>query len=109
MYNLLKPFQFMPQQNLSVSLTSQQKADVIARIIAAKVCMNFLNNLPSSNRKKYRKLAKKCRGYLSDVLDGTNANRNIISPSANMAEFRKDGHLCIDMAEIVAHLMPLFK
>jgi len=99
----------MSYQNLSVSLTPQQKADIIAKITAVKTSMNFLVNLTNHDRRFLRKVAEKRQGYVNDVLIAVKANPTVIPSSINTAEYIKDAQLYADMAEILAHLKPLFE
>jgi hypothetical protein len=94
----------MSYQNLSVSITSQQKADVIAKIAAVKAALPFLINLTPTERHALRKVAEKRQGYVNDVMIAVKANPTMIPPVINVAEYTKDALLYSDMAEIMAHM-----
>jgi len=99
----------MSYQNLSVSITSQQKADIIAKIAAVKAALPFLINLLPDERKALRKVAEKRQGYVNDVMIAVKANPTVIPPVINVAEYTKDALLYNDMAEIMAHMKTLYE
>ncbi len=99
----------MSYQNLSISLTAQQKADVIVKITAVKAALPFLINLTPDERHALRKVAEKRQGYVNDVLVAVKANPTMIPANINVVEYSKDALLYADLAEIMAHLKTLYE
>lgn len=99
----------MAYSNLSVSLTPEQKQEIIARINAVKAALPFLINLNANERKSMRKVGDKRAGYINDVRNAVKANPNAIPPSIDVTEYDKDAQLFIDLSEIFEYLKPLFE
>jgi len=99
----------MSYQNLSVTITSQQKAEIIEKIAAVKAALPFLINLTPDERQALRKVAEKRQGYVNDVMIAVKANPTMIPPVINTEEYFKDALLYNDMAEIMAHLKTLYE
>jgi hypothetical protein len=99
----------MGYNNLSVSLTAAQKADILTQITAVKTSLNFLINLTPEERKRLRKVAEKRQGYVNDVVMAVKANPTAIPGVVDTAEYFKDSQLYLDLSEIFSNLRPLFE
>jgi len=99
----------MSYQNLSVTLSAQQKAEIIEKIAAVKAALPFLVNLTPDERHSLRKVAEKRQGYVNDVMIAVKANPTMIPPVIDVQEYIKDATLYNDMAEIMAHLKTLYE
>lgn len=99
----------MAYSNLSVSLSPEQKADILAKIDAVKAALPFLVNLNARERVTLRKVGNKRVGYVNDVRNAVKANSNAIPASVDLVEYEKDAQLYLDLGEIYEHLKPLFE
>lgn len=99
----------MSYQNLSVTLTAQQKTEIIEKISDLKAALPFLVNLTPDERQALRKVAEKRQGYVNDVMIAVKANPLMIPAIIDVDEYVKDAALYNDMAEIMAHLKTLYE
>ncbi len=99
----------MSYQNLSVSLTPEQKTDIINQIASVKAKLSFLINLTPAERKKLRKVAEKRQGYVNDVMVAVKANPAAIPSAIDTKEYYKDAQLFLDLSEIHAQMITLFE
>lgn len=97
----------MSYQNLSITLSPEEKAGIISKITELKALLPFLINLTLEERVNLRKVAEKRQGYLNDVLSIANANPSAIPAIISLQEMNRDTIAFHDLGDILAHLAPL--
>jgi late competence protein required for DNA uptake (superfamily II DNA/RNA helicase) len=99
----------MSYNNISESLSVDQKAAFNSAVQDIKASLPFLINLTATERKKLRKTGAKRLSYITDIYNATLANPLSMPASINIAEFGKDVTLFKDMNELMNYLKPLYE
>lgn len=97
----------MPYQNISATLSADALKDIKTAITTIQTQLPFLISLTVEERRKRCKMGDKSLAFVSNSLNVTQNNPEILPASFNAAEFAKDYQLTVALTEILGLLEQL--
>ena len=97
----------MPYQNISATLSDEDKAAIKAAIKTIEEKLSFLVNLSVEERRKLFKMGDKSLGFVQNSLNIAQSNPDILPNSFDVNEFVQDYQLAMALGEIFLDLRQL--
>jgi hypothetical protein len=97
----------MPYQNISATLTAEKLKEIKSAIASIQANMPFLISLTTDERRKRFKMGDKSLAFVSNSLNVTQNNSEIVPASFDVAEFAKDYQLVVALTEVLGLLEQL--
>jgi hypothetical protein len=98
----------MAMQNLvSAAITSETKADILAKIAEIRTKLDFLTSMSNQDLQGLFKVGNNFAPFLEKARDSANANPDIMSRVFNLEEFNRDYQLLKDLTAIGNQLKQL--
>ncbi|MEQ9553984.1 MAG: hypothetical protein RIM23_30735 [Coleofasciculus sp. G3-WIS-01] len=97
----------MPYQNISATLSDEDKEAIKAAIQTIEEKLSFLVNLSVEERRKLFKMGDKSLGFVQNSLNIAQSNPDILPNSFDFNEFVQDYKLALALQEIFLELRQL--
>lgn len=97
----------MPYQNISATLSDENLTHIKTAIATIQANMPFLISLTVDERRKRCKMGDKSLAFVSNSMNVTQNNPEIVPGSFDIDEFVKDYHLTVSLAEVLGLLEQL--
>jgi hypothetical protein len=97
----------MPYQNISATLSDENLTNIKTAITIIQENMPFLITLTVEERRKRFKMGDKSLAFVSNSMNVTQNNPEVVPSSFNVDEFAKDYHLTVALTEVLGLLEQL--
>ncbi len=91
----------MPYENISASISPEKLQEIKTAIALLDANMPFLISLTPDERRKRVKMGDKSLAFVSNSLNVTQNNADVVPASFNIAEFSRDYQLTIALTEVL--------
>lgn len=98
----------MSYNNISKSLTEEEKQQALQHIEGLKTILNFMVNLTPEERKSLRKMGILRSGYVDEVFGAVKASPGSLPVSFSIPEYEKDVKLDSILRELFSAIKPLY-
>lgn len=97
----------MPYQNVSATLSDADIQEIKAALQTIEQKLPFLITLTADERRKLFKMGDKSLAFVSNSLTAAQSNPDILPPSFDLDEFRRDYQLITALTDIFFRLQQL--
>jgi hypothetical protein len=99
----------MPYSNLSATLSDADKTAILTKINEITALLPFLLNLTPDERRGLQAMGDGNEPFITKAITYAEANPQFVPPYLNVAEFRKDVNLVIQITPILQALAQLME
>ena len=83
----------MQQNRMNVTLTTEQKAAIVAAVETLETTLDFRVSLDNTERRRLYKLGSKSEGFVREALEAARNHTNYLPPSISLADLDRDAEL----------------
>ena len=91
----------MQQNRMNVTLTTEQKAAIIAAVEDLETVLPFRVSLDNTERRRLYKLGSKSEGFVREALEAARNHTNYLPPSISLADLDRD----VELREVLLTLV----